>query len=271
MRLKSAFRVALYGIFALLFVSGVVWLLADKMKYDAEADTEMWQQAASFLLTLHGGAAMVTLMLLGALGPMHVQRAWRAKTNRTTGIASITLYGLLIATAFGLYYLGSEAVRDGATAVAVVTALASADDGTTLEISVVKDPPVRTGGIQGRRRHPDRRIEIDSTAEPIASALVPIAVAPFFWLASKRCVTVRRACESCHAAATAIGITERHHATRRVGAFGDPMIMVAADNPNPPGRHRADNKPDVMRPHRDDAWRRSGRSAAISGERARRG
>jgi hypothetical protein len=111
MRLKSAFRVALYGIFALLFVSGVVWMLADKMKYDAEADTEMWQQAASFLLTLHGGAAMVTLMLLGALGPMHVQRAWRARTNRTTGIASITLYGLLIATAFGLYYLGSEAVR----------------------------------------------------------------------------------------------------------------------------------------------------------------
>jgi cation transport ATPase len=54
---------------------------------------------------------MVTLMLLGALGPMHIQRAWRARTNRTTGIASITLYGLLIATAFGLYYLGSEAVR----------------------------------------------------------------------------------------------------------------------------------------------------------------
>jgi hypothetical protein len=46
--------------------------------------------------------------------------------------------------------------------------LASADDGTTLDVSV-KDPPVRTGGIQGRGRHPDRRIEIDSTAEPIAS------------------------------------------------------------------------------------------------------
>ena len=111
MRLKSAFRFALYGIFALLFVSGVVWLLADRMKNNPEADTEMWQQAASFLLTLHGGAAMITLMLLGALGPMHVQRAWRAKTNRATGIASLTLYGLLIATAFGLYYLGSEVVR----------------------------------------------------------------------------------------------------------------------------------------------------------------
>jgi cation transport ATPase len=89
----------------------VVWMLADKMKNNPDADSEMWSQAATFLLTLHGGAAMVTLMLLGALGPMHVQRAWRAKTNRASGIASIILYGLLIATAFGLYYLGSEAVR----------------------------------------------------------------------------------------------------------------------------------------------------------------
>jgi hypothetical protein len=111
MRLKSAFRLALYGVFALLFASGVLWLLADQMKNNTEADTETWQQLASLLLSMHGAAAMLTLMLLGALGPMHVQRAWRAKTNRVTGIASIGTYGLLIATAFGLYYLGSETVR----------------------------------------------------------------------------------------------------------------------------------------------------------------
>jgi hypothetical protein len=112
MRLKSAFRLALYGVFAILFVSGTFWLLADQMKNGgADADSEMWQQTASYLLSLHGGAAMLTLMLLGALFPMHVQRAWRAKTNRATGIASMAIYGLLIATAFGLYYLGSEAVR----------------------------------------------------------------------------------------------------------------------------------------------------------------
>ena len=111
MRLKNAFRFALYGIFSLLFASGALWIYADQMKSNAEMDTEKWQQAAALLLSLHGGAAMVTLMLLGALGPMHVQRAWRAGTNRVTGIASIAMYGLLIATAFGLYYLGSEAVR----------------------------------------------------------------------------------------------------------------------------------------------------------------
>lgn len=111
MRLKSAFRFALYGIFGLLFASGALWIYADQMKNHTEFDTEIWQQAAAFLLSMHGGAAMITLMLLGALGPMHVQRAWRAKKNRATGIVSLAMYGLLIATAFGLYYVGSEALR----------------------------------------------------------------------------------------------------------------------------------------------------------------
>src|SRR5262249_21749001 len=111
MRLKGAFRFALYGIFGLLFASGALWIYADLMKNHPEADSEMWHQAAASLLSLHGGAAMVTMMLLGALGPMHVQRAWRAKKNRTTGVVSVAMYGLLIATAFGLYYVGSEALR----------------------------------------------------------------------------------------------------------------------------------------------------------------
>jgi len=110
MRLKSAFRFALYGFFGLLFASGALWMVADQLKNHTE-DNEIWQQSAAFLLSMHGGAAMVTLMLLGALGPMHVQRAWRAKKNRATGIVSLAMYGLLIGTAFGLYYVGSEALR----------------------------------------------------------------------------------------------------------------------------------------------------------------
>jgi small-conductance mechanosensitive channel len=106
MRLKNAFRFALYGIFALLFVSGAAWIYADQMK------------------SMHGGAAMITLMLLGALGPMHVQRAWRAKKNRATGVVSIAMYGLLIATAFGLYYMGSEALRPWLSTIHIAFGLA---------------------------------------------------------------------------------------------------------------------------------------------------
>ena len=124
MRLKNAFRFALYGIFALLFVSGAAWIYADQMKNNTEIDTEMWQQAAALLLSVHGGAAMITLMLLGALGPMHVQRAWRAKKNRATGVVSIAMYGLLIATAFGLYYMGSEALRPWISTIHIAFGLA---------------------------------------------------------------------------------------------------------------------------------------------------
>ena len=94
------------------------------MKNNADMDTDRWQQTAAFLLSLHGGSAMVTLMLLGALGPMHVQRAWRAKKNRVTGIASVAIYGLLIATAFGLYYVGSEAFRPWISTIHIAFGLA---------------------------------------------------------------------------------------------------------------------------------------------------
>jgi small-conductance mechanosensitive channel len=124
MRLKTAFRFALYGIFSLLFASGALWIYADQMKSNAEMDTEKWQQAAALLLSLHGGAAMVTLMLLGALGPMHVQRAWRAKKNQATGFASLAIYGLLISTAFGLYYVGSEALRPWISTIHIAFGLA---------------------------------------------------------------------------------------------------------------------------------------------------
>ena len=124
MRLKNTFRFALYGIVSLLFASGALWIYADQMKNNSEPNTETWQQAAAFLLSLHGGAAMITLLLLGALGPMHVQRAWRAKKNRATGIASLAMYGLLISTAFGLYYIGSEALRPWISTIHIAFGLA---------------------------------------------------------------------------------------------------------------------------------------------------
>jgi len=63
------------------------------------------------LLMLHGGGAMRTLLLLGALVPLHVQRAWRDRKNRATGATMVALNVLLVVTAFGLYYAGSDVVR----------------------------------------------------------------------------------------------------------------------------------------------------------------
>jgi hypothetical protein len=109
LRLDPRFRFSIYGAFAVLFVTGVGWLLADRMK-DASSG-EGWQLTAAYLLMLHGGVAMAMLMMLGALVPLHVRRGWRRRRNRTTGILMVAGNGALILTAFGLYYLGSDMLR----------------------------------------------------------------------------------------------------------------------------------------------------------------
>jgi hypothetical protein len=55
------------------------WLVADWQK--SISSDEMWQQTAAYLPMVHGGAAMATLLLLGALIPVHVQRSWRSGKN----------------------------------------------------------------------------------------------------------------------------------------------------------------------------------------------
>jgi len=109
MRLDPWFRRALYAAFATLIATGAVWLLADWGKDHLSPDP--WQAIAANALMVHGGGAMVTLMLLGALVPLHVRRAWRSGRNRLTGPVMIASSAVLIATAFGLYYSGSDALR----------------------------------------------------------------------------------------------------------------------------------------------------------------
>ncbi len=107
MRIDPQFRWALYVACAVLFVTGAGWLVADAWKESADA----WQEVAANLLMVHGGAAMVALMLLGALVPLHLRRGWRAKKNRMTGTLMAAANVVLIVTAFGLYYFGSDTVR----------------------------------------------------------------------------------------------------------------------------------------------------------------
>ena len=91
----------------MLFLTGAGWFVADWNK-DSE---EIWQQVAANMLMAHGGVAMLTLMALGALIPLHCLRAFRSRKNLASGSIMAAFNVVLIITAFGLYYLGSEAVR----------------------------------------------------------------------------------------------------------------------------------------------------------------
>jgi hypothetical protein len=122
LRLDPLFRYGLFAAFAVLFATGAIWLVADQLK-DAP-DGETWQAVAANLLMVHGGVAMVALLLLGALFPLHVRLSWRARRNRATGTIMLTVAAILIVTAFGLYYSGSEAVRPATSWIHTVVGLA---------------------------------------------------------------------------------------------------------------------------------------------------
>ena len=93
----------------MLALTGAGWLVADWQK-EISSD-EIWQQSIAYLLMVHGGTAMVALLLLGILIPVHLRRGWRSRKNLISGSVMTTFNAILIVTAFGLYYLGSETVR----------------------------------------------------------------------------------------------------------------------------------------------------------------
>jgi cation transport ATPase len=92
----------LYLVIAVLFITGAAWVAVDRA---------VWPETATYLLRLHGGAAMAMLVLLGALLPLHVRVGWRRRRNRGSGALMVAANAILVATAFGLYYAGSDALR----------------------------------------------------------------------------------------------------------------------------------------------------------------
>jgi len=109
LRLDPGLRFSIYATFCALTLTGTAWLAADQLK-DTESG-EPWQAVAADMLVLHGGTAMIALVLLGALLPVHLTRSWRTGRNRITGAAMTGTNLVLIVTAFGLYYAGSDVVR----------------------------------------------------------------------------------------------------------------------------------------------------------------
>ena len=115
MRLSVRFRATLYSIVAVLSVTGVAWIALDRA---------VWPETSTYLLRVHGGAAMVMLVLLGALLPVHMRVAWRRRRNRASGLVMVVANAVLIVTAFGLYYTGSETLRHWTSELHIVIGLA---------------------------------------------------------------------------------------------------------------------------------------------------
>src|SRR5512147_1964729 len=93
-RLGSLHRRLFYSVFAILWGSGALWLVAEWFK-----DPE------------HGAAMLIFLAMLGALFT-HVRRGWILKANRLSGCFNIGINTLLALTGWLLYYATEDTARE---------------------------------------------------------------------------------------------------------------------------------------------------------------
>ena len=98
----------LYGALAILLVTGLIWAALHYWGRGAEDEVSAWEPR---LMKIHGAAAMLALVMLGTLVPLHIKRAWHARRNRLSGALMIGWFGLLTVTGYGLYYSGGERLR----------------------------------------------------------------------------------------------------------------------------------------------------------------
>ena len=102
---------AVYFSVALLILSGVLWLL---FHYFFRIQGEFGPSPHPleyWWLRLHGAAAMLSLIVIGSMLPVHVRRAWELRKNIATGLATAAVLVLLVVTGYALYYFAGGSSR----------------------------------------------------------------------------------------------------------------------------------------------------------------
>ena len=105
-RLNRPFKALVYLSFGVLLLTGAGWMYAQ-----GRLEDQGWETVPRLLMKIHGGAAMLALLVLGALAT-HIRRGWKADKNRLSGAVLIAVNAFLIVTGYGLYYAGGEALRE---------------------------------------------------------------------------------------------------------------------------------------------------------------
>ena len=99
----------LYAVFALLWISGALWLAFHYFLRVPSAFGDAAHPLEKWWLRLHGLMGFAALVALGSVLPIHTRRAWHLKKNRATGLATKSVFLWLAATGYALYYFTSEA------------------------------------------------------------------------------------------------------------------------------------------------------------------
>jgi hypothetical protein len=107
MRLALSLRLWLYASAAVLWMTGAAWLFAHYLP----AARAYPGGLATTSMKIHGGAAMLLLVLAGVVVALHVPGAWRERKNRASGLVMAAASISLAVTGYLLYYTGGETAR----------------------------------------------------------------------------------------------------------------------------------------------------------------
>lgn len=98
-------RLSTHLIFAICALSGLGFFLKREM------GIELGDITARSLLVWHGISAAFALLAFGAVLPGHIRASWKARRNRSSGIAMLTVMAGLMLSGLLLYY-GDEEWHD---------------------------------------------------------------------------------------------------------------------------------------------------------------
>ena len=112
-RLSTTHEAWVCAVLAGLVISGALWLIYHHLVPRGELMPT--NPIESWSLRVHGGLAMIALVLLGTLLRQHIGTAWRLGRSRRSGALMLGAMLLLTATGYLLYYASSEPLRDAAS------------------------------------------------------------------------------------------------------------------------------------------------------------
>ncbi|ALF90229.1 MULTISPECIES: hypothetical protein [Ralstonia solanacearum species complex] len=106
-RLTRRRRWTVYGVFGVLLLTGLAWLI----QHFTDDGSEGGMAVLAWSMKLHGAAAMASLYLFGMLWGPHIRNAWVRRRNRAAGAVFGGLAALLVATGYALYYVNGKLPR----------------------------------------------------------------------------------------------------------------------------------------------------------------
>ena len=123
--LPRVVRVTLYGVGALLWLSGAVWLVLHYVFPQATAFGPLPNPWEAPLMRAHGLIAVCAVFLIGWMVAAHVTVRWASERNRRSGLVLGGAALLLIVSGYALYYTTGAAHDAAALAHAAIGVLSA--------------------------------------------------------------------------------------------------------------------------------------------------